>query len=106
MHKLMVNVMYSLCVQFSTHSSKKVQEIFELKRKELTMQAEIQGGWAALRNLGSSSASWMKRLSNNRRFFTHRYVGYPHGYLKGWVIRVKVGEDGSGLSVYPLHGDL
>ena len=85
---------------------KKAQEIFELKRKELTVQAEIQGGRAALRNRGSSSASWMKRPSNNRRFFTHRYVCYPYGDLEGWVIRVKVGEYGSGLSVYPLHGDL
>ena len=73
-----------------------VQESSGLKRKELTMQAKIQGG----------RASWMKRPSNNRRFFTHRYVSYPHGDLEGWVIRVKVGEDGSGLSVYPLHGDL
>jgi len=38
----------TLCLQF-----KKAQEIFELKRKESTMQAEIQGGRAALRNLGS-----------------------------------------------------
>ena len=34
----------------------KAQEIFELKRKELTMQAEIQGGRAALRNLGSKQS--------------------------------------------------
>jgi len=31
---------------------KKAQEIFELKRKESTMQAEIQGGRTTLRNLG------------------------------------------------------
>ena len=86
---------------------KKAQEIFEMKRKELTMQAEIQGGRAALRNLGSSSTSWMKRPSNNRRFFTHRYVSnYPSWWLRRVVIRVKVGDDGSGLWVYPLHGDL
>jgi len=101
----MANVMYSLC-PILYPQFKKAQEIFELKKKELTVQAEIRGGRAALVNLGSSSASWMKRPSNNRRFFTHRYVGYPHGDLEGWVIWVKVGEDGSGLSVYPLHGDL
>ena len=32
---------------------KNAQEVFELKQKETTMQAEIQGGRAALRNLGS-----------------------------------------------------
>ena len=30
---------------------------------------------------------------------THRYVSYPYGDLGGWVIRVKVGEYGSGLWV-------
>lgn len=32
---------------------KHAQEVFELKRKDTTMQAEIQGARAALRNLGS-----------------------------------------------------
>ena len=36
---------------------KHVQEVFELKRKETTMQAEIHGGRAALRNLGSKQQS-------------------------------------------------
>ncbi len=36
---------------------KHVQELFELKRKETTMQAEIHGGRAALRNLGSKQQS-------------------------------------------------
>ena len=35
---------------------KKAQEIFELRRKESTMQAEIQGGRASLRNLGSKQS--------------------------------------------------
>ena len=102
---LKLTLVYYLC-PILYPQFKKAQEIFEPKRKELTMWAEIQGGRAALRNLVSSSTSWMKRPSNNRRFFTHRYVSYPHGDLEGWVIRVKVGEYGSGLWVYPLHGDL
>ncbi len=36
---------------------KHVQDVFELKRKETTMQAEIHGGRAALRNLGSKQQS-------------------------------------------------
>jgi len=71
---------------------KKAQEIFELRRKELTMQAEIQGGRASLRNLGSKS-KLDEEPSNNRRFFTHRHVSYPHGDLGGWVIRVKMDLD-------------
>ena len=53
------------------------------------MKAEIEGG-SAVR--ARSSASWVKRPSNNRRFFTHRYVGYTYGALGGWVIRLNVGE--------------
>ena len=49
---LKLTLVYYLCpILYSQF--KKAQEIFEPKRKELTNWADIQGGRAALRNLGS-----------------------------------------------------
>ena len=64
------------------------------------MRAEIQGGRAALRNLGSKLD---EEALKQQEILTHRYVIYPYGDLEGWLIKVKVVEYGSGLSVYPLH---
>ena len=44
---------YPIFFVSTVHQFKKAQEIFELKKKESTMQAEIQGGKTVLRNLGS-----------------------------------------------------
>ncbi len=40
-----------LCLLYAQF--KHAQELFELKQKETTMQAELEGGQTALRNLGS-----------------------------------------------------
>ena len=52
--KVLLSMMLPHLLYFHcTHQFKKAQEIFELKKKESTMQAEIQGGKTVLRNLSS-----------------------------------------------------
>ena len=66
---------------------KKAQEIFELKRKESTMQAEIQGGRAAVRKLGLKQCKLDEEARKQQEILTHRYVSYSYGDLERWVIR-------------------